>query len=482
MNAHDTHTARERGSELGALLRLAWPVVAAEIGWVTMWLVDSMMVGPLGAEALGAVALGGSLCFVFAIAGLGMLLGLDFLVAHAFGTGDLRRAHAALVQGGYLALVLGVVLTAILLAAVPALPLLGADPTVVTLAEPYMRASAWSLAPLLLFTALRRYLQAMGIVQPIMVTLLAANVVNAVADWALVYGHLGAPVLGVAGAGWATCFSRTFMLLGLLGYTLWRERRRASGLAAVPLRPDPVLARQLVRLGVPAATQLLLEVGSFTIVTALAARLAPAALAAHHVAISVASFTFMVPLGLSSAAAVAVGQALGRGHGAAARRAGWTALALGAGFMLAAAVAFVLGAEAIVRLFTSVPEVVATGVTLLYVAAVFQLSDGIQVVTTGALRGTGDTRTPLLANLVGHWLLSLPLGAVLCFRFGAGVVGLWIGLAAGLSAVATVLLWVWRRHARRLGGDARGPRLRESAPGGSVPAGRGAAPTDLRVA
>jgi MATE family multidrug resistance protein len=441
---------RTTGRELVALVRLAGPVVAAEIGWVMMWLVDSMLVGRLGAEALAAVGLGGHIYFAVGIVGLGMLLGLDYVVAHAFGAGDLGRAHRALVHGMYLALALSVVLTPALLVGAPLLSMLGIDEKVLTLAIPYLEASAWSLGPLLLFTALRRYLQALGIVVPIMVTLLTANIVNALAAWALIYGRLGAPALGVTGAGWATCFSRVYMFLGLLAYTIWYERRRTGAGAPISLRFDPALTRTLVRLGTPAALQLTLEIGSITVVSMLAALLAPVALASHHVALSVASFTFMVPLGLSSAAAVVVGHALGRGDPHAARRAGWMALALGTGFMATAAATLVAVAPSIVRLFTSDPAVVTTGVALLMVAALFQLSDGVQVVTTGALRGTGDTRTPMVANLVGHWILSLPLGSSLCFALGYGVVGLWFGLAAGLSAVAGGLLFVWWRRSNAL--------------------------------
>jgi MATE family multidrug resistance protein len=240
------------------------------------------------------------------------------------------------------------------------------------------------------------------------------------------------------------------MLLALFAYLAWREYRAPTGLVRTPLGLDRELLRLLARLGVPAALQLLLEMGSITVVTALAARLTATALAAHQVALSVASLTFMVPHGLSSAAAVVVARALGRGHPAAARRSGWLALLSGAGFMLAAAIALVAGAPAIVHMFTPDADVIAVGATLLWVAALFQLSDGVQVVATGVLRGTGDTRTAMVASLVGHWLVSVPLGVALCFTFGLGVVGLWLGLAAGLSSVAVVVLLAWMRCAPRL--------------------------------
>ena len=436
--------------ELPPLLRLAGPVIAAELGWMTMWLVDTIIVGRLGAEAIGAVSIGGSIFYGVAIFGLGMLLGLDYLVANAFGAGRMADAHRALVDGIMLALVLATLLMTLLHLALPLLPATGIQPAVLADGIPYLRATTWSLMPLLLFTALRRYLQALGLVRPIMMTVVTANVVNAVACWLLVYGRLGAPALGPTGAGWATTVSRVYMLICLAVYVALRERRHPTGLARVALAPDGRRLRTLVALGLPAALQLTAEIGVFSVVTAIAGRFEPAALAAHQIALNSAAFTFMVPLGISSAAAVRVGQAIGRQDAAAARRAGWTALGLGVGFMSGTALAFLLAPATILGIFTSDPRVLATGVVLLLVAAVFQLFDGTQVVLTGALRGTGDTRTPMIANLIGYWLLGLPIGWMLCFGRGAGVLGLWIGLCLGLIIVAVTLLAVWTRRARAL--------------------------------
>jgi MATE family multidrug resistance protein len=211
--------------------------------------------------------------------------------------------------------------------------------------------------------------------------------------------------------------------------------------------------REIVRLGLPAALQTLLEVGVFAAATLLAGRLAADQLAAHQVALSAASFTFMVPLGISSAAAVRVGHAVGRADAGGAARAGWTALLLGVGFMSAAALLFVFAAPAIIRVFTSEPAVIATGAALLGVAAIFQLFDGTQVVATGALRGSGNTRTAMLANLVGHWVIGLPVGYLLCFRAGWGVLGLWTGLCLGLICVSIVLIAAWRARTHALLAD-----------------------------
>ncbi len=427
--------------ELVPLLHLAGPVIAAELGWMGMWLADTMIVGRLGAEAIGAVSVAGGIFFGSRF-WIGMLLGLDYVVATAFGGGRTTDAHRALVDGGWLGLGLAVVLTVLLHLMIPLLPHTAIQPAVLVSGIPYLYASTWSLAPLLLFTALRRYLQALGLVRPIMVTVISANVVNAVACWILVFGCCG-PALGPPGSGWATTASRVYMLGCLVAYVAWRERRHPTGLRTVVLRPDRARLVALARLGFPAALQITAEVGVFTVVTMLAARFEPAVLAAHQIALNSAAFTFMVPLGLSSAAAVRVGQALGRGDAEGARRAGWTALGLGLAFMATTACLFLSGPGAILRLFTSDARVLASGVALLLIAGAFQLFDGTPVVLTGALRGTGDTRTPMLANLVGYWILGLPLGPLLCFRSGAGVVGPWVGLCTGLVTVAVTLVVVW---------------------------------------
>ncbi|MFN8641616.1 MAG: MATE family efflux transporter [Candidatus Binatia bacterium] len=430
--------------EIGPMFALAWPVAAAELGWMAMGLVDTMLVGRVGAEAIGAVSIGSHLFFAVAITGIGALLGLDYLVAYAHGAGRFDDGRRALVQGTYLAVLVSVVLTAVLFVIEANLPRFGLQPGVAEAARPYLRTLIWSLLPLLLFAALRRYLQAIGRVRPVMIALVSANVINAAVGWALVFGHFGAPALGAVGAGWATFASRLYMLAFLI-LALARIEREAAA-PRPSLRLDPALLGRLARLGLPAAVQMLLECGVFATATVLAGSLAASALAAHQIALSAAAFTFMVPLGVSAAAAVRVGHAIGRRQPAAARRAGWSALLLGAAFMTTTAVIFLAAPGAVLRVFTDAPDVVATGVSLLAVAAAFQLFDGVQVVATGVLRGVGDTRTPMLANLGGHWLIGLPIGATLCFRVGWGVVGLWVGLCIGLIVVAVTLIAVWARR------------------------------------
>jgi MATE family multidrug resistance protein len=301
--------------------------------------------------------------------------------------------------------------------------------------RPYVRAMVWSVAPLLMYAAFRRYLQAIGRVRIVMFTLLSANLVNVAGNYILIREY------GIAGVGWATCLSRVYMAGVLAGYTFLRE---PAVLSRIP-RIQWGALRKLLGLGLPAAGQILLEVGVFAAATILAGKLRTESLAAHYIVLNIAGTTFMVPLGVSSAGAIAVGQALGRGDAAAARRAGWLAIAMGACFMFSMAIVMFTGPRLLLGIFTANAEVLTIAVPLLFVAAIFQVFDGLQVTITGVLRGAGDTKTPMYANLVAHWVLGLPAGYFLCFIKGLDVIGIWAGLSAGLILAGTALLLAWRR-------------------------------------
>ena len=432
------------------MLTLAAPVVIAELGWVTMGIVDTLMVGDLGPEAIGAVGLASAMFIAVAVFGMGLLLGLDPLVAQAFGAGRVDECHRWLVAGVWLAILATPPIVAIVYLLKLALPLAGLPDQVVALAQPYLEVVGWSLPPLLLYVAFRRYLQAMNIVRAVTYTLIAANIVNAIANWVLIFGYYGAPALGVTGAAWATLASRVVMAGALFAVIVRRERHMQPRLRETPLSLDMSRVIRLVRLGLPAGGQMLIEVGVFASATALAGRVSATSLAAHQIAIHMASLTFMIPYGLASAAAVRVGQAVGRRDPDGAMVAGWMAIGLGVSFMAAAALVFLTMPGMLIRAFSNDAEVIATGVRLLFVAAVFQLFDGLQGVTTGALRGLGDTRTAMLWNLGAHWAFGLPLGYLLCFQWGYGLVGLWWGLSTGLVICGVSLVMVWRIKGIRL--------------------------------
>jgi multidrug resistance protein, MATE family len=437
-------------AELPPMLRLAIPVVLAELGWMAMGVVDTIMVGPLGPEAIAATGVGTSLHMAFAIFGMGLLLGLDTLVSQAFGARQIDQCHRWLVHGAALALLLSTPLMLICWAMYVALPSLGFHPAVEPLLVNYYRVIIWSSPFLLLYAAFRRYLQGTHIVKPIMFALVSANVVNAGANWMLIFGHFGFPAMGVTGAAWATLASRVYMVAVLFTAIVISDRWRWSDVPTLFGRLERAWFKRLLRLGFPAASTVALEVGVFASATALAGKLDPISAASHQIALNIAALSFMVPLGLASAGAVRVGHAVGAADPPRAAAAGWTAILLGIVFTVAAAIAFVVLPRTLIGFFTDDEAVLALGSWLLFLAAVFQLFDGLQGVATGVLRGVGDTRTPMITNLTAHWLFGLPVGYTLCFVLGVGVFGLWIGLSTGLIIAGVVLLYVWHRRIRSL--------------------------------
>jgi MATE family multidrug resistance protein len=433
-------------SELAPMLRLALPVVLAELGWMSMGIVDTIMVAPLGPAAIGAAGIGTSVHMAFAVFGMGLLLGLDTLVSQAHGAGDHRDCHRWLVHGVVMGAALTVPIVAVCLAVLAFFPHAGFHPDVAPLLDGYFGVVIWSTVPLLLYAAVRRYLQGMHVVGPIAFALVTANLLNAAANWTLIHGRLGMPVLGVPGAAWATVISRVYMLGVLVVAAWWIDRAGSTGLATVSRALSRERFARLWRLGFPAASQVTLEVGVFGLATALAGRLDPVSSAAHQIALNIAGTSFMVPLGVAAAGAVRVGNRVGANDPAGAARAGWMAILLGSGFMCTTALGFFIAPRALIGLFSPGAAVVELGASLLLVAAVFQLFDGLQAVATGALRGLGSTRMAMMVNLGGHWGIGLPIAWLLCFPLGLGVRGLWMGLSIGLIVCGVVLTWYWHRR------------------------------------
>jgi MATE family multidrug resistance protein len=438
--------------ELRPTLHLALPLILAEIGWMSMVIVDTMMVGrlPYSAEAIGAVSISSSLFLVFAFFGEGLLIGLDTLVSQSFGAGRREDCHTSLVNGIYLSFAIAPFLVIPVWIIPRYFERFGVTYPVAVLAAPYMRTLSAGLVPLLLYFAVRRTLQGMNMVRPIAFALITANLVNFIGNYILIYGKLGFHAYGVTGSGIATCISRGYLAVVLVVYLLWYDGRHKTELLKTPVQPDLTRIRQLIALGFPAALQQTAEITVFAIVASLIARLGPVAQAGHQIALNTVAFTYMVPLGLSSAAAVRVGQALGRRSPADARNAGNTAILLGASFMSTMSVALLVFPRLIARIYTFDETVIQSAATLLIAGAAFQLFDGIQTVATGALRGTGDTRTPMLCHFSAYWLMGLPLGTYLCFRRHWGALGLWVGLSLSLILIGILLLIFWRRRSLRL--------------------------------
>jgi multidrug resistance protein, MATE family len=431
------------GREFRPMLRLAAPLAAAELAWMAMGVVDTIMLGPLGPAAIGAGSLGSMVLYTVATSGTGLLLGMDTLVAQAFGAGDLADARRSLVNGLWLSLLLVPPVMAACMTTLPVLAWFGINPRVFAQFSDFLPPLVWSVAPLFLYATLRRYLQAVNVVKPLTFAMVTANLVNFVGNWVLIYGHWGAPAMGIRGSGWSTCIARVYMAAVLLATVV-----RHGGFRGAVWRPAWARVRHLFTLGLPAAVQVGLEAAVFALVTVFAGKLDEASLAAHGIALNVISVTYMVPLGISAAAAVRVGNAVGRGDRRGAAASGSAALLLSAAFMSAAAVVLFTVPESVIRIYTGDPRVVHVGVTMLAIAAFFELGDGTQVVATGALRGLGDTRTPMLANLAWYWGVGVPVSWWFCFHLGWGAPGLWLGLCVALLLIGGTLLAAWRKRVR----------------------------------
>lgn len=410
-----------------------------------MNVVDTIMVADLGASAIGAIAIGGSAFYSLAVFGMGLLLGLDTLVAQAYGAGNRDDCHRSLAQAVYIALLLTPPLM-LIFAVIPfAFRPAGLDESVSALATQFIRQLSYSTLPLLLYGAFRRYLQATGHARPVTFALISANVVNWLFNWLLIKGHWGMPALGVVGSALSTVLARVYMAASLGCFIWWFERNLNPGPSNMFRRFERERVFRLLRIGFPAATQILLEISAFGTAAFLAGRLAPVALAAHQIAISVAALSYMIPLGISSAAAVMVGHAIGAREWMTARRRGFIAIGVGVVAALSAAVIFLTWPRAILGIYTRDSAILGIAVKLLAVAAAFQLFDSVQTVATGALRGLGNTHVAMLINLAGYWLLGLPAGWLLCFRYGYGVYGIWWGLTLSLAVIATSLFFFWIR-------------------------------------
>ena len=421
-----------------ALLRLALPIVVVQVGVMLMGVVDTIMVGHLSARALAAVALGNLYFWACGIFGMGVIMALDPVIAQAVGAKDEPAVARGFQRGLLLAVLLTSPISGALLFAGPVLRAFGQADDVVPLAVAYVLFCIPGVFPFLGFTVLRQTLQALELVRPIVLTTIVANLANVLLNWVLIFGRLGVPALGVGGSAVATTVARWLMVFLLFAIS-WSRLRPYL----LPLRPDSfVLAPlgRMLRLGAPIGLQFQLEYGIFAVVGLLMGTIGTTPLAAHQVALNIASFTFMVPMGIAAAVAVLVGHAVGRGDAVEARLTATAALVSGVGFMALMAIVLLVAPGLIARAYTNDDAVVTIALILIPLAGFFQVFDGMQVVCGGILRGLGDTHSPLVANIIGFWVLGLPLGVWLGMRLGYGPAGLWWGLVAGLAVVGVGLL------------------------------------------
>lgn len=434
-------------ADLRELVRLSIPLAVVQLGYHLTGVVDTAFAGRIDEVALGATGIGASVFFATSVIGIGIALGLDPLCAQALGASETRRARHILWQGIYTAVGLSLPLSLAVLVVSLNLETFGIVPELAGEVRVYVFARLLSLLPLLLSVTMRSYLQAAHITRPIVWSTVWTNVFNAVANYVLVFGDaglvkLGLPAVGlesygIAGLGWASVIASCAQAATLA----WALRKTAVGEGHGNYREiDWSIVKSVLRMGTPIGLHLLAEVGVFSAVQVLIGGIGVLATAGHQVAISIASMSFSVCVGIGAATSVQVGRAIGRGDPVSMRRVGLIGVGLGAGFMLVPALLMWTTPSTLARVMTSDPEAIAAAASLLHIAGWFQIVDGVQAVAGGALRGAGITRFTFVAHLVAHWGIGLPVGAFLSFGLGMGAAGLWWGLTAGLAAVAVVLL------------------------------------------
>lgn len=434
------------------LVVLALPIIAVNLGMTLMGAVDTLMVGRVSAAALAAVALGNVMFFSIIMLGVGITLALDPIVSQALGAEDREGAELGVQRGVVLATIIALPLMSLLLLGEPFARVMRQPVELHENVGIYARILVPSVLPFLWFSVARQTLQALHRVAPVVWVIVLANVANFLLNKWLIFGGLGVAPMGVAGSAWATTISR-YLMLGLL---LWIARRELLPMLHPIRRQAFALAGlgRMFRLGLPIGLQIEIEMATFGAVALLMGSFGTLQVASHQVALNLASLTFMVPMGVGMSAAVLVGRAVGRGDPVAAKASAKAALALGAAFMCCTALMFILVPRFFAALYTTDTTVIAFAVILLPLAGIFQVFDGLQVVAVGILRGLGDTRAPMLINLVGFVVLGLGTSLVLAYRTPLGAVGLWWGLVIGLAAVATILLlrvrFALRRPLRRV--------------------------------
>lgn len=431
------------------ILRLGLPLVANNLATMGMGFTDTVMAGRLGGESLAAVAVGNTLWFSTYLAGLGILMAVSPITAHALGAGRQERVGQVLRQSLWLAAVLGLAGIGLLQFSRPVFLALGVDPAIVPLTGAYVSAMSWGLPAVLGYLCFRFMSEGMGHTRPIMYFAFIGLAVNALGNWVFMYGKLGFPAMGAVGCGVATALTSVAMFAAMLAYVLRAPRYRHAALRPLLAVPRWQDLREILALGVPLSASVLAESMFFHATALIMAALGTSIVAAHQVALNYAATMFMVPLALHSATTVRVGHLLGRGLPGEARRAGAAGILLCVGFMAVSAAVMYAGRQVIAGFYTPDPQVVALAAALLVPAALFQVFDGANIGALGALRGYRDTRVPLLLAALAYWAVGFPLAWYMAFVAGAGPVGVWQAMLVSLAVCAVLLVWRFAVTARR---------------------------------
>jgi MATE family multidrug resistance protein len=430
-------------TEYRRILELSAPLIVTQVGHMALGVTDILMVGELGKDAIAAVTLGHVWVWGTFIFGMGLVFGMDPIATQAWGRKDRAALSLVLVRGSLFSLVVAVPIGLSWCFAGPALEALGQSPELASLAHDYVVVQVFGLPPYIVFTALRQYYQAKGILRPILWVSLISVPMNVLFNWLFIFGNLGCPELGIVGAGIATSLTRIFLLVALCLGVL-RDRDRELTGAKFDRRAFALSGHlEIAHYGWPIALQFGAEVWAFQIASLMAGKIGTAALAAHGIVLNLAGLTFMVPLGVSLGTVVRVGNLIGEGRYRRAHRASWVAFVIGMGFTTLSALAFFFGRRVLAELFNDSEDVIALAVAIFPIAAAFQWFDGTQVIGSGVLRGMGRARPAAIFNLVGYYLVALPVGYWLAFVCELGLRGIWWGCAVGLGTVAgSLVAWV----------------------------------------
>jgi MATE family multidrug resistance protein len=441
----DASDAASWGAELRASFALAWPLIVAQLAQNLLFTTDVVLMGWLGPKYLAAGTLAGAFLMPFQLTGIGIVGAVAPLVAQARGRRDIKAVRRYVRQGFWVAILVSTLLVPIVLSIKPVYLLLGQDPEVVELAQSYMLYGFWMLYPALGIMVLRSFLSAFAVTRVILVITVLGVTVNALLAYTLIFGHFGFPRLELRGAAIATGIVNLVMFGALLAYALTHKRLKRFYILMRFWRPDWPRFVEILKVGLPIGLTVAAESGLFSVAAIMMGRLGTDETAAHAVALQLAATAFMVPLGLGMAATVRVGLAFGRGDVEGVRKAGWTSVGLGVGFMALTASLFLAMPHALVTIFLDShdpanAEALMLAASYLGIAGLFQLADGAQVVAAHSLRGLSDTRTPSLLAILGYWFVGLPTAYVLGFVFDLRGIGVWLGLATGLGFVAVLLL------------------------------------------
>lgn len=433
-----------------AICALGAPLLANNLSISGMQFADTVMAGQLGARDLAALAVGVGYYHLFLLFGLGLLLAVSPSVAHAYGADDARAVTRYCRQSWWLVLVLGVVSVAGLLQAERVLPAVGIAAEILPTAVGYVHAMAWGMPGLLAFLSLRYTSEGLGRTKPIMYIGFLGLAANVLGNWIFMYGKFGMPQLGAVGCGVATSISNWLMFLAMLAHMRTHRAYRAFDFFTQVERPDRRVLRELTRIGMPIAGGILAEGGLFVGAALMLGGMGAISTAGHQIALNYASFMFMVPLAISSATTIHVGHTLGRGDKHGGRFAGLLGIAMCATVMAVSAVLILLFNDGIAGLYTNDARVQELAAALLLIAAIFQLSDGVQVGAAGALRGFKDTAIPMAMCVFSYWVVGFPLAYVFGVRNGGGPVYVWIGFIAGLTVSAALLVTRYLYVSRRV--------------------------------